>query len=138
MARSRGHRPLLEMGDWKVPMTISGITADQEWLQGNRETMRRLVRSYVEAIALMKRDQKVAIRAMVKFWNVTDPTLQDWFYERGVTLVPRKPYPNVAGIRKTMELYDSPEMRKHKPEDFYDDTFLRELDQSGYIDSLYR
>jgi hypothetical protein len=24
------------------------------------------------------------------------------------------------------------------PEDFYDDSFVRELDQSGYIDSLYR
>jgi ribosomal protein S19E (S16A) len=64
--------------------------------------------------------------------------MQDWFYERGVTLVPRKPYPNVEGIKKTMELYDSHEMRKHKPEDFYDDSFVRELDQSGYIDSRYR
>ena len=138
MARSRGYRPLVEMGEWKVPMTISGITVDQDWLQGNRETMRRLVRSYVEAIALMKQDKQIAIRAMVKFWNVTDPKMQDWFYERGVTLVPRKPYPNVDGIKKAMELYDSAEMRKHTPEDFYDDSFVRELDQSGYIDSLYR
>jgi ABC-type nitrate/sulfonate/bicarbonate transport system substrate-binding protein len=138
MARSRGYRPLVDMGEWKVPMTISGITADADWLQGNRETMRRLVKSYVEAIALMKRDKQVAVRAMVKFWNITDPQLQDWFYERGVTLVPRKPYPNVDGIRKTMELYDSPEMRKHAPEDFYDDSFVREIDRNGYIDSLYR
>jgi len=138
MARARGYRPLVDMGEWKVPMTISGITADEDWLQGNRETMRRLVKSYVEAIALMKKDKQVAVRAMVKYWNVTDPKLQDWFYERGVTLVPQKPYPNVEGIRKTMELYDSPEMRKHAPEDFYDNGFVRELDQSGYIDSLYR
>ena len=137
MARSRGYAPLVDMGEWKVPMTISGITVDEDWLQGNRETMRRLVRSYVEAIALMKKDKQVAIRALVKYWNVTDPKMQDWFYERGVTLVPRKPYPNVAGIKKTMELYDSPEMRKHGPEDFYDDSFVREIDQNGYIDSLY-
>jgi hypothetical protein len=44
----------------------------------------------------------------------------------------------VEGIKKAMELYDSNEMRRHKPEDFYDDRFIRELDQSGYIDSLYR
>jgi hypothetical protein len=43
----------------------------------------------------------------------------------------------VAGIKKIMELYDSNEMRKYKPEDFYDDSFIRELDESGYIDSLY-
>jgi hypothetical protein len=37
-----------------------------------------------------------------------------------------------------MEIYNTHEMRKHKPEDFYDDSFVRELDQSGFIDSLYR
>ena len=52
--------------------------------------------------------------------------------------MPRKPYPALAGIKKTMEIYDSHEMRRHKPEDFYDDSFVHELDQSGFIDSLYK
>jgi len=37
-----------------------------------------------------------------------------------------------------MELYDSAAMRRFKPEDFYDDSFMKELDESGFIDSLYR
>ena len=28
-------------------------------------------------------------------------------------------------------------MRRYKPEDFYDDSFVRELDKSGFVDSLY-
>ncbi len=52
--------------------------------------------------------------------------------------LPAKPYPAIDGIKKTMELYDSLNMRMHKPEDFYDDHFIRELDQSGFIDSLYK
>jgi len=44
----------------------------------------------------------------------------------------------VEGIKKTMELYDSNEMRKYKLEDFYDDSLMREIDESGFIDSLYR
>jgi hypothetical protein len=28
-------------------------------------------------------------------------------------------------------------MRRNKPEDFYDDSFIRELEESGFIDSLY-
>jgi hypothetical protein len=54
-----------------------------------------------------------------------------------MTKLPRKPYPNVEGIKKVMELYDSAGMRMHKPEDFYDDSFMKEIDQSGFIDSLY-
>jgi hypothetical protein len=29
-------------------------------------------------------------------------------------------------------------MRRFKAEDFYDDTFMKELDQSGFIDNLYK
>ena len=36
-----------------------------------------------------------------------------------------------------MANYDSPEMRKHKPEDFYDSSFITDLDRSGAIDRLY-
>ena len=51
--------------------------------------------------------------------------------------IPRKPYPCYEGIRNTMELHDSNEMRRYTPEDFYDDSLMRELDESGFIDSLY-
>ena len=40
--------------------------------------------------------------------------------------------------KKAFELYDCHEMRKYRAEDFYDASFVRELDQSGYIESLYK
>ncbi len=52
--------------------------------------------------------------------------------------MPRKPYPPYEGIKRVMEVYDSHEMRKYTSEHFYDDSFVRELDESGYIDSLYQ
>jgi len=36
-----------------------------------------------------------------------------------------------------MEIYNTHEMRRYKPEDFYNDSFVRELDKGGFIDSLY-
>lgn len=62
---------------------------------------------------------------------------QEAFYAPMENL-PRKPYPAVAGIKKTMEVFDAHEMRQHKAEDFYDDSFMRELDRSGFIDNLYK
>ena len=55
-----------------------------------------------------------------------------------VEALPAKPYPAVDGIKLMMRIYDSPEMRKYQAEDFYDDSLMRELDESGFIDSLYR
>jgi hypothetical protein len=36
-----------------------------------------------------------------------------------------------------MEIYNTAEMSKHRPEYFHDDSFMKQLDSSGYIDRLY-
>ncbi len=63
--------------------------------------------------------------------------LADAIYDRGESF-PRKPFPCYDGIKKAMEFYDSSEMRRHTPESFYDDSLMRELDESGFLDSLYQ
>jgi hypothetical protein len=68
---------------------------------------------------------------------VRDPVVQERMY-RELDEIPQKPYPTVEGIRATLAFYDSPEMRKYKAEDFYDSSFMTELDRSGFIDRLYR
>jgi NitT/TauT family transport system substrate-binding protein len=134
---AEGYHVLVDMAQWKIPMASNSVNVERAWLQNNRETARRFVKSMVEAIALMKQDKNVAFRSMAKYFGITDPGMQAYFYKE-MPNMPRKPYPAVDGIKKTMEVYDSNEMRKHKPEDFYDDSFVRELDQSGFIDSLYK
>ena len=98
---------------------------------------RRFTKALLEAIALVKKDREIAFRAMSKWYGIRDREVQRYIYAGGVDMR-RKPYPCVEGIKKTMELYDSNEMRKHKPEDFYEDSFVRELDENGFIDNLYR
>ena len=55
----------------------------------------------------------------------------------GRAAIPRKPYPCYDGIPRTMEVFDSHAMRAHRAEEFYDDSLLRELDESGFIDGVY-
>jgi NitT/TauT family transport system substrate-binding protein len=139
LAIKAGYKPLVDMKAWKVPMASASANADMAWLAKNRETARRFVKAQVEARAVMERDRGAFNRALVKYFNMTDPKMQDHLYSMLETL-PRKPYPAAEGIRKAMKLYDSfyPQMREHRVEEFFDDTFVRELDESGYIDSLYK
>ncbi|HWP85616.1 MAG TPA: ABC transporter substrate-binding protein [Terriglobia bacterium] len=137
--KARGIEPMADLrklwGD--VPIAGSGLTSTKKFVRENPEAIRRFMKSIVEAIALMKQNREVAFKALTRWYGVTDREKLHANYLVADTL-PRKPYPAVEGIKKTMELYDSLQMRKHTPEDFYDDRFVRELDESGYIDSLYR
>lgn len=137
IALAAGFKSILNLGQYRIPIAGSSVNAARTWLKANQEAARRFVKSTVEAIALMKQDKQVVFRAMTKWYNLTDPKHQEFFSAAAADL-PRKPYPAVEGIKKTIELYGYHELRKHSPEDFYDDSFVKELDRSGYIDSLYK
>ena len=136
MALSEGYKILVDLAKYNIPNAGSGVSVSRAWLKDNQEATHRFVKSTVEMIALVKRNKQAAFSAMAKWYNVTDPGKQELFY-REVSNLPRKPYPSVDGVKKVMEIYNTHEMRRYKPEDFYNDSFVRELDKGGFIDSLY-
>ena len=137
MAAAAGFTPLQDMREWNLPIAGSGVNVEREWLKNNRDAVRRFVKATVEALAMMKQNNDAGVGGIGKWYNIKDREQQQMILSYASGL-PRKPYPAVEGIKKVMEIYNYHEMRRHKPEDFYDDSFIRELDQSGYIDSLYR
>jgi len=136
-AVSAGYRDLIDLGQFNFAMPGSGVNALKAWLPKNREAAARFIKSTVDALALMKTDKPAVFAAMAKWYGITGREQQEHIYAQAVKL-PSKPYPSVEGIRTMMEIYDYREMRMHRPEDFYDASFVAELDQSGYIDRLYK
>jgi len=55
-------------------------------------------------------------------------------------VMPRKQYPTLDGIKAILEYVaeNDPRSKKAKPEDFVDLRFVKELDDSGYTESLYQ
>jgi NitT/TauT family transport system substrate-binding protein len=137
MAVDAGYKVLVDLGEYELPVAGSSFLVDRAWLEENRDTAGRFIKSSVEAIALLKNDKQAAFRTLRKWFQLTDPELLEYFYREAEKL-PSKPYPPYEGLKKVMEIYDSHEMRKYTLEHFYDDSFMRELDESGYIDSLYK
>ena len=136
MAPEQNLKLLIDLTQYKFPVAGSGIMAEREWLKSYRETAVKFVKAAFEAIALMKKDRAAFDAALAKWLNIKDAVTQERMY-REVAAIPQKPYPSVEGIKHTFVLYDSPEMRKYKAEDFYDSSIMTELDRSGFIDRLY-
>jgi ABC-type nitrate/sulfonate/bicarbonate transport system substrate-binding protein len=130
-------KAVADLRDWDEPMLCSGARASRSWANANRDTVLRFLKAVTEGIALMKQDRNVAFRSMEKWYGLADSEVKGVVYY-GAREMPRAPYPNIAGVKKVMELYDGNSMRRNKPEDFYDDSFIRELEESGFIESLYK
>jgi NitT/TauT family transport system substrate-binding protein len=134
-----GYRPMdIDMRSWNEPYPCNGIWASKSWAHSHKETVMRYLKALTEAISLMKKDKTYAFRSMAKWYGFTDVEQQQVIYN-GAADMPRAPYPAVEGIKRVMALpmYQTAAIQRFKPEDFYDDSFMRELEESGFIDALY-
>ena len=55
-------------------------------------------------------------------------------------MLPKKQYPSLEGLKVILAplAEKNPKARAAKPEDFVELNFVKELDQSGYADGLYK
>jgi NitT/TauT family transport system substrate-binding protein len=132
-----GLRDLVDLGPYHFVMPGSGVNALSEWLPKNRDTAARFMKATVEAIALMKNDKAAAFASMNKWYGITDKAKLEAVYAEAARQ-PSKPYPSIEGLRVMQSVYTWREMTSRRPEDFTDPSFVAALDQSGYIDGLYK
>jgi len=133
LARQAGVRDIGDLSQYRIPVAGSGIMVDKSYLASNRDTVLRFLKADIEATALMQRDRKVFDAALAKWFNITDPDTQAGMFAY-VSKFERKPYPSVDGIKQIFVMYDSPEMRRHTPGEFYDSSLVAELDKSGFLE----
>jgi ABC-type nitrate/sulfonate/bicarbonate transport system substrate-binding protein len=134
-----GYSILEDTQQWNEALGGNSVMADAAWLENpvNREKIRRLVMATVEGLALFHNDKALALDVLERWYGLEDPSVREAIYERGQWM-PRKPYPCYEGTVNTLKMYDSLAMRGHAPTDFYDDSIVRELDESGFIDAFYQ
>lgn len=138
-AQRAGLPILADTRKWNEFVAGNSINVEPVWLDDptHREVARRFLKATAEGIALYHQQPELALQVMEKWYDTRDRELVKTLYSRG-QWIPRKPYPCYEGYVKTMEFYDSNEMRRYKPTDFYDDSVMREIDAEGFIDALYK
>jgi NitT/TauT family transport system substrate-binding protein len=126
-----------------LPFQHNGVVTTRKFIRENPETVRKYVKSQVEAVHLMKTDRETGLKVLAKFLGrQKDRELIEKSYDVsiGEEVYPRKQYPTLPGIITVLEAMtkENPKAREAKPEDFVDLRFIRELDESGFIDNLYK
>ena len=136
--QKEGYPVLANTQDWSEALAGNSVMVEREWLNaaGHRDAALRFLKASAEGFALFHQNPELARQIMAKWNRHMGDDLGETVYDRGDSF-PRKPFPCYEGVKKTMEIYDSNEMRRHRPEDFYDDSLMRELDESGFLDRLY-
>jgi len=135
-----GAKVLLNLRDFNVPFQGTGLVTTQRVLARKRDVAKRVLKSYVEAIHVVKTNPDISKKAFAKYRQTKDEKRTEDAYQTLREIVKSKPYPSLEGFKTIIKDASDriPAARTANPKDFIDITLLEELDRSGYIDSLYR
>ena len=143
VAERQGFRQLADVGALGLPFLHNGIATSRRYIRDNADIVKRYVKAQIESVHLMKTDRKTSVAVLAKYLRQTKSReVLERSYELSVTdqKYPRKQYPTLRGIQTVLDAIadDNPKAKAARPQDFVDARFVKELDDSGYIDGLYK
>jgi NitT/TauT family transport system substrate-binding protein len=142
VAEKKGLAVIADVAKMGLVFQHTGAATTKKFIREHRDIVRRYVKSHVEAVHKMWTDKEATIRALGKHMPGVEREFLVKSYENVMseTLYSKKQYPSVEGLKTVLDEIAGrdPRAKSAKPEQFADSSFIRELDQSGYIDSLYK
>ncbi|HXG52325.1 MAG TPA: ABC transporter substrate-binding protein [candidate division Zixibacteria bacterium] len=139
-AQEAGARVLLNMGKAGIYFPHDAWMARRSFIQANEDLIRRFMKAYSEGVARLFSDPELSRRAIRRFARATDPKVVDAVYQYALDYVERIPYNTREGVQEVLNQIAprNPRAKSAKPESFYDDRFVKELEASGFYKQLYR
>src|SRR5262249_50018201 len=140
LAKRQGFVQLADASALGLVYPHNNIATTDAFIRAEPETVRGFIRAFIEGIAFYKTRKSETIQMIKEFLRLKDDGIAEESYEYFARLLPAKPYPTVEGVRTVLAEMSAtdPEAKGMKPELFVDQSFVKHLDESGYIDKLYQ
>src|SRR4029434_8413768 len=109
-------------------------------LVNSRSEVKRFVQALCEAIALAREDRSSPDRIYGRYLTVKDTAMLDFMYRAYVEgAIPQRPFPKAENVALGIEEFAAkPGLKNKKPGDLMDESIMRELENGGLFQGLYR
>ena len=139
-AQKLGFRTLLDAMELNIPYEAACLITTRTLIRENTEMVRRFTKGFVAGIAYAKSHREFTLKVLKKYMRTEDQDVLDASYDFYVGhVIPKAPYVGRAGLQTVLDYIkkDNPRAVSAKVEDFMDNRFVKELEDNGFIQSLY-
>jgi NitT/TauT family transport system substrate-binding protein len=136
-----GHRTLLDVASLGIPYAFTGMTTRGRLIKEDPDLVRRYMMAQTEAIARAKRDKNMALKVMGKYLRTTNPNALAESYDIDVQkYLLRVPLTTAEAMKSVLDDLAGriSKAKDADPRKFFDDSFVRQMQSSGFIDTLYK
>ena len=136
--RQAGLKELIDVGARNLPMIHAGLATTREFIKGNPDKVRRYVEAYIEGSKIARTDPETTKQVIAKYTKTDNKEDLEETYNTYVKAWEQAPYVSTAGMQTVLNFAINPAAKTAKPEQFIDNSFVAELEKSGFIDKLYK
>lgn len=138
-AEKLGYKEIANIATLGLEFPFVTLTAKKSYVRDHPDVVQRFVRAYTEAIALYKNNRELAMKVTQKYTGIKDPAILASTVNFYAPKLASVPYPTVGGIRFVLEQIaaQNPKAKNANPETFMDARFVKNLEESGFTQSLY-
>jgi NitT/TauT family transport system substrate-binding protein len=140
VAKKMGFNVLLNLMDFGVEALNSDVVTTRKFMRESRETVQRFIKGMTKGVSFFAANKKFSMDVIARYTKSTDAEKIENGYDFVAKTFLKKPYTPIKGIQLALEEIGerNPAAKTANPEQFIDMSIVKELDQSGYIDALYR
>lgn len=136
-ARRLGHKELVNIATSSLPYIHSGVATRRTFARQQPERIKSYLRAYIAAIKITNEDAETSKRALSRYLVTKDSAILDEAYQTFRGIFPRVPYVTEDYIKSVLAVSDNPKAAGANPKDFFDSRFLKEIEDSGFVEELY-
>jgi len=142
IAEDNGFRVIADLAKMNIHYLQNMMVSTRSYLRVNRDQATRVMRAFVEAIAYFKKNKKDSVQIILKKMRMKADQAKyaERTYDQYANIYfERVPYPSATGIKTVLEslVKENPKAKGADPSSFVDASFLKSLEEGGFIKSLY-
>jgi NitT/TauT family transport system substrate-binding protein len=139
-AKKAGFAMLANFAKEGIDYPTTGLVSTRSTISKDRDTVKRFLMAYSEAVDRLFRDKELAIKVIGKWTRTQDRETLESSYEYATNFIERPPHLPYKAIEMVISeaAETDPRAKGRKAEEFIDSSIYNELDKSGFFKSLGR
>jgi ABC-type nitrate/sulfonate/bicarbonate transport system substrate-binding protein len=140
--QARGFNVLADFTELPIPYPQQVLGVRERMLKSDPELIEQIVKSVAAGIAFVwdAGNKERVKKVLARYLRLDKIESAEGHYQAALKVMPKKPYVDVAGISSMIEFMaeSDPLVAKVKPEEVINESVLKKLENSGFLNQLYK
>src|SRR5919109_541214 len=134
IAKQMGFRELADLRKIDIEYAGTSIAGMVPYIKSHPQVVENFLKGYIESLHFFRTQKEKTLAGIMKFLRMNDRSRAEEGYDYYVDLMPQMPYASPAGVRAVLQNLAprQPKAATTNPEEFYDNSVLKKIDESGF------